>query len=197
MLYTVPLFREKLADYHRVDEKLRRLVAQGKLIRLRRGLYTDNQFESRFEFAAAILSPAYVSFESALSYYGLIPEFVPNVTSATTGKKKRKTFANSICLYLYQDIPQAAFPYGVCVIESTKGNPPILIATPEKALCDLVYCLKPIRSLRAMREFLFEDMRIDEEAIETIDRKFVFEISQKYRSLNVVMLSKFLLASRS
>src|SRR5579863_1173434 len=68
--------------------KVKRLLAQGKLLHIRRGLYCLTDMlgylikPHPFELAQYIYGPSYISFESALSFYQLIPETVYTVTSA-------------------------------------------------------------------------------------------------------------------
>ena len=69
--------------------------------------------------AGIILSPSYISFDFALSYYGLIPEKVVAITCASLNQRKRKTFLNDFGRYEYQDIPENAFSEGVtCIFEN-------------------------------------------------------------------------------
>ena len=81
--------------------------------------------------ASSILFPSYLSFDWALSYYGLIPENVTSVTSVTLGKRKNKTFENYFGRYEYTDIPVKAFSEGLTYLES-KGYA-VKIATKEKS----------------------------------------------------------------
>jgi len=92
-----PLFETGLLLAGKVDSddirrQLVRWVAAGKIIQLRRGLYTlappyQKIKPHPFLIANRLLEPSYVSLQSALAYYDLIPEYVPIVTSVTTGRK--------------------------------------------------------------------------------------------------------------
>ena len=84
--------------------------------------------------AASIYGPSYLSFDFALSYWGLIPEAVFSFTSATFDKKKRKQFVTPFGLFTYRDVPRKAYPFGIQILN--EGDYSFFIANPEKALCD-------------------------------------------------------------
>jgi predicted transcriptional regulator of viral defense system len=92
-------------------------------------MFTDTPV-SEFEVANYVYQPSYVSLESALSFYGILPQFVYTVTSITTKKTKRLFYEKKE--YLFCKIDSSLF-WGY----EKKNN--ILIATPEKALLDTWY----------------------------------------------------------
>lgn len=126
-----------LADIHR---QLSRWVKTGKLIQLRRSLYMLADVYSKktahpFLLANRMRSASYVSLQSALSYYGLIPEYVPVVTSVTTGRpEKLETAAGN---FIFRHIKKKLF--SGYVSEPVADDQSVFIATPEKALLDLIY----------------------------------------------------------
>ena len=61
-----------------------------KLIKIRNGLYETEANTPSYLLAGSIYGPSYISFEYALSYYGLIPERVTTITCATFNKRKEK-----------------------------------------------------------------------------------------------------------
>ncbi len=68
--------------------QLTRWGKNGLIIQLKRGVYMLNKNDqklhpSRFYLANQLLWPSYVSLESALGYYGLIPEAVADVVTPT------------------------------------------------------------------------------------------------------------------
>jgi predicted transcriptional regulator of viral defense system len=69
--------------------RVQTLVKKGALIPLKRGLFETEANTPGFILANALLGPSYLSFEYALSYYGMIPERVMTYTSATFGKNKK------------------------------------------------------------------------------------------------------------
>ena len=107
-------------------------LEKNKLInRLIKGKYTvSNVNLSDFEKANLILSPSYISLESALTYYGVLPQFTYSITSVTTQKSKRFEIGGKE--YEYTKISRNFYSDFV-----KKDN--FLIATPEKALIDLIY----------------------------------------------------------
>lgn len=113
---------------------------KGLVVPLRKGLYLLNREDrktepSLFYLANQIFIPSYVSLESALAYYGLIPEFVGASTSVTA--RKTCAFRNEFGIFTYQHVKTAAYTGFVSVRES--GKPSFLAATPEKAVVDLIY----------------------------------------------------------
>ncbi len=120
--------------------QLTRWQDKGLLIQLKRGVYILNKNDrkvspSRFFFANQLMWPSYVSLESALSYYGFIPEAVADVTSITS--KKTNCFKNSLGQFIYQHVKPAVFN-GYRSFKDEAGMD-VLIAGPEKAIVDFLY----------------------------------------------------------
>ena len=141
MLITNNMLKNFLKDYSNINNKICRDVKDKKLYRIVNGLYDTNGDTSAYLLASSIYGPSYISFEYALSYYGLIPERVNAVTCATFNKKKRKIYNNHFGTFSYEDVPSRAFPYEI--ILKQEGNYSFIMATAEKALCDKLYSLKP------------------------------------------------------
>lgn len=115
--------------------QLIRYARRGLLRRLKRGLYAaEARLPSKWTLANRLYRPSYISLESALSYYGLIPETVYSVTSVTT--KSTREFEVLGTSYSYRAIKRAAFT-GYRGIE-IEGRP-VLMAEKEKALADYLY----------------------------------------------------------
>lgn len=138
--------------------KIARMIGSGELLQLRRGLYATRRDIHPYCLAASIYGPSYVSFETALSFHGLIPEAVPEITSATL--KRAKEFENVFGRYRYRNVPPKVFPIGVERI--TEGGTPFLIASPTKALCDRIALEPRLRSMSDVRRWA-ELMRLDAE----------------------------------
>ena len=111
MILSTNIILDRLKDYANPYGKMGRLVKEGKLIPLTKGLYEDNLNASGVYLANAIYGPSYISFNYALSYYGLIPGAVYDFTSATTEKKKKKSFTNRFGTFTYRDVPVEIYPY--------------------------------------------------------------------------------------
>lgn len=190
MILSVKVLVDRLKEYSNPNGKIQRLVKEGKLYPLTKGLYEDDKSVSGLYLAGAIFGPSYISFNYALSYYGLIPEAVYEFTSATTDKKKKKTYTNRFGTFSYRDIPKEAYPFGIDIID--EGNYTYMMATREKALCDKLYELPLIKTQKELEEVLFNDMRIDETEFEKLNRQDIYFIAPKYHSNNVILLEKYL-----
>lgn len=184
-------FQLENQGYKNPRMKIKRLVQQGDLIPIRRGLYETNRHVSPHLLAGVIYSPSYISFASALSAYGMIPERVYACTSATQKKNRRKNYQTAFGTFLYQDVPAAVYPYGV--LWKTEGEEySYQIATPEKALCDMLYVQSPVHSLSGIKFLLFEDLRIDEEEFSKLNREDLKFLCPRYRCTTLNWLDVFL-----
>ena len=190
MIFSTDVILNQLKNYANPYGKIGRLVKEGKLIPLTKGLYVDNTNVSGLYLANAIFGPSYISFNYALSYYGLIPEAVYEFTSATTEKKKKKLFNNRFGTFSYRDIPVDAYPYGINIIE--EGEYSFMIASKEKALCDKLYELPPVKNQRELIVLLFSDMRIDEVEFDKLNRNEIYFIAPKYHVNNLKHLVNYL-----
>jgi len=123
-----------------VRRQLSRWVTSGHLVQLRRGLYAlappYRKMEPHpFLVANRLVRGAYVSFQSALAHHGLIPEHVPVITSVTTGRPQ------------HRENPFGSFEFHHCPpdrltgyrVEKLGGGQEALVATPAKALADLIH----------------------------------------------------------
>ncbi|MBN2315130.1 MAG: hypothetical protein JXM79_14465 [Sedimentisphaerales bacterium] len=133
--------------------QLSRWVKTGKLIQLTRGLYTlaqpyRKQSPHPFILANTMKKASYVSLQSALGYFGMIPEHVPTVTSVTTLRPSR--VETPLGRFLFRHIKKDQF-YGYRQVD-LGFHQKAFIATPEKALLDLVYLTPGADN----REFLAE-----------------------------------------
>jgi predicted transcriptional regulator of viral defense system len=120
--------------------QLVRWVNAGKLIQLRRGLYALNRPFRKIEphpflLANRIRKASYVSLQSALSHYNMIPEYVPVVTSVTTGRPEE--VRTELGTYAFRHVRKPLFG-GFLNVTVAPGQSAFL-ATPEKALLDLIY----------------------------------------------------------
>ncbi len=190
MILSANVIINQLKNYSNPYGKIGRLVKEGKLIPLTKGLYEDNMNVSGIYLANAIYGPSYISFNYALAYYGLIPEAVYEFTSATTEKKKKKVFDNRFGTFSYRDIPVDAYPYGINIIE--EGEYSFMIASKEKALCDKLYEISPVSNQHELEELLFNDMRIDEIEFDKLNREEIYFIAPKYHDNNLKLLMNYL-----
>ena len=148
-----------------VNEKISNLVRNKELIRLKKGFYTFSKlYQTKpinlISVANTLYSPSYVSFDYALSYYGMIPERVSEVTSATS--KNEKLFDTPIGRFSYKKVSSVAYSLGIdWIYDDVEGGR--FIATAEKALCDKIKYDRGIGTLTqaSMIEYLKYDLRID------------------------------------
>ena len=159
-----PLFETGLllagdVDPASVRRQLSRLTASGRLLQLRRGLYAlappyQKVKPHPFLIANHIMRPSYVSLQSALAHHGLIPEYVPVVTSVTTSRPGR--WNTSLGDISYRHIkPDLFFGYRM---EDIGGEQTALIASPEKALLDLLYLQPGSDQMAYLQELRLENM---------------------------------------
>jgi hypothetical protein len=159
-----PLFETGLllagdVDPAGVRRQLSRLTASGRLLQLRRGLYVlappyRKVNPHPFLLANHISRPSYVSLQSALAHYGLIPEHVPVVTSVTTSRPGH--WSNGLGEFDYRHV-KTAFFFGYHMTEVGSGQS-ALIASPEKALLDLLYLQPGSDRPEYLRELRLENL---------------------------------------
>lgn len=191
MLVSFDALAQQFAGYTDVKGKIRREVQSGKLVQVARGLYeTDARTDGKY-LAGAIYGLSYLSFDYALSVHALIPEAVYGTyTSATFRKGKTKRYENAFGTFLYRDVPAAVYPLGVEI--KVESGYSYQIASPEKALCDKLYSLSPVYSVRALKELLFDDLRIDEAAFFALQKDDISQLAPLYRATNLKLLAKFM-----
>ena len=121
---------------------VKRAIASGEILHLRRGLYClSSKYQrtglSRNMLANLIYGPSYVSMETALAYYGWIPEAVHSVSSVSLNRAKE--VETPVGYFDYVQVKQTTLLKGVRREVSTE-NPAVsfLIASPLKAIADYV-----------------------------------------------------------
>ena len=167
-LANIPVSMATLAslypDIKAGGHKVRSLERNGLLLRIKKGLYVVSPTVTRVPLSPELIAnhvyaPSYVSMHSALRYYGLIPEAVYSVQSMTV--KHTRCFDTPLGRFDYTCVSRDAFPIGVTIVN--KQTYTFLMATPEKALCDLIACASKVnlRYLKDVERFLCEDLRMD------------------------------------
>jgi hypothetical protein len=185
---------DHLRGYANPRAKIVGLERKKELIRLKRGLYiTADAAADHFPIgciANRLYGPSYVSFAYALRLYNLIPEYVPNVTSATRGKRRTKQFRTSLGVFFYRDVPDAVFHKAITYREENQAR--YLVAAPEKALCDELSTVGPLRSSSALERLLFEDLRIDPDELDRLDRQMITGLAPQYNSTAVTAFERLM-----
>ena len=188
------LILDLLSDYQRPNDKISELLKSKELISIRRGLYIvgpqlDLPKPESFLIANHLRGPSYVSLESALSHWNMIPERAYEISSVSL--KTSKLYKTPIGRFSYHQIKTPYYAYGIKNIEYSPKQT-MLVASPEKALCDKIVLTSKIhlRSIKQTREFLMEDLRIDSEVLSTLDTKAIelwIENAPKKSSLKMLI----------
>ncbi len=130
----------------------------GYIVMLRRGWYAFADYLQQPDyaryFAGKIYAPSYISLHTALSFYGIIPEAVVEITSVTTQKTCR--YENAFGQFSYQTVRPRLF-WGF-EPKTMRDGKQYMMATPEKAIIDLLYLYPQYSSVEDMRE-----LRLDED----------------------------------
>ncbi|OQC54264.1 MAG: hypothetical protein BWX54_02257 [Verrucomicrobia bacterium ADurb.Bin018] len=153
--------------------KIARMIQAGELVQLRRGLYATRRDIHPYCLAASIYGPSYVSFDTALAFYGWIPEAVHEITSAAL--KRAKEIENAFGRYRYRTVPRKVYAIGIERI--TEGGIPYLIASPTKAICDRIALEPRMRSMADVRRWAAL-MRLD--TGQTLDSAILAACAEKY-----------------
>lgn len=158
------LFNQYSADYLRL--KIHRWKNHGYIKSLKKGLYFFAEIKlDEFEIAARLITPSYISLESALSHYSMIPEVSSVVTSVTT--KNTRNFEINSVRYNYYHIKNPLFGNYIYLKDT------VFIATMEKAVLDFFYFRKPEK-----HDSFFE--RLNMVVIKDLNIKSLTQIGSKY-----------------
>jgi len=162
---------------------IKRAIAKGELVHIRRGLYVLAKKYQRknlnlFELAQWIYGPSYISFESALSYHGCIPESVYAVTSASS--QNAKEFRTPPGIFTYKRIPYPALYLGVERVVS--GNSIFFMASPLKAILDYVYAYR--KRWEGISP-LIESLRIEKDTLYHWNYDLLKEFKELYKNYRV------------
>lgn len=178
-----------LREYKKPRDKVTLLLKNQSIIKVKKGLYIFGPAYQRRSISQELLanhiySPSYISLEYALSKYGLIPERVYSVTSICLNRSK--TFKTPIATFSYTRRPSSAYPLGIQQIEVPQEGS-YLIALPEKALVDLIFQVKGIKDVQEMKEYLYENMRMEESDLKKLNRKLLTEFISSYNMPNTLI----------
>jgi hypothetical protein len=168
---------------------VKRAIADGDLIQVRRGVYSlGKRFQRQplnlFELAQKVYPLSYIGLESALSYHGWIPEAAYTVTSVCV--KRSASFETPVGLFSFTRLARFNF---IGVDRVKEGNSIFLMSGPTKALVDFFLAHKidvknPIQ--------LLDSLRIDREYYRQIDSRQLLEIADVYQSARVTKFVKAL-----
>ncbi len=179
-----------LRNYRKPRDVISRFLHDGSIIRVKKGLYVFGEnyrkgIICKESLANLIYGPSYISLEYALSYYGLIPERVEEITSMTP--LRSKTFQTPIGAFAYVHLNSKKIAVGVTLVQVDRQHQ-FLIATPEKALADRLSFHKNLISPQDVRSFVCDGLRIEEEELAKLRLSMLEEIEKVYRSEPVTNL---------
>ena len=186
-VFDFQVLTDVLRRYRKPADRTARMVDDGDIVRVRKGIYVFGapfwrQAIVREQLANLIYGPSYVSLDSALSYYGLIPERVDAVTSVTTGRSRE--FETSFGSFTYHSLARNRYSTGVTLV--TTGIVSFLMATPEKALADKVWTDKRLRGdMNEFEDYLLVDLRLDLSGLTELDPARLRDIDTSYNSRKV------------
>ncbi len=180
-----------LGDYRKPRECILRMVKNQELIRLKNGFYLiadkirqgSNQVIPYEQVANLLYGPSYVSLEWALSFYGMIPERVHTVTSMTLGRNKE--YHTSIGDFAYYKLSPDSYSIGITQKKASDFVGGFLMASPEKALADLVF--KSCKGLDKdqLKQELLESKRMDRDSFHQLNKTLLVEIAKTYQAKSV------------
>lgn len=166
-----------LSEYDSPKDKLAYMVKQGQVLRVKRDLFCVSSTITGERYSLPLIAnhlygPSYVSLETALAYYQLIPERVACTQSVVS--KRAKQCETPLGYFTYQTVPGDYYPIGIRQ-EMVGDRFSFLIASPEKALCDVLLMRARLRltSARAMQTFLLNEMRVDFSEFKNLDLSIV------------------------
>ena len=170
---TRQIMMDLLKEYNRPNDKINEMVKKGELTTIKKGLYMAGPRiniakPEPFLIANHLWGPSYVSLEAALSYWGLIPERVYEISSMTT--KAAKNYQTPVGRFSYFHAPLPYYSFGIKRVQLTPKQV-VLLASPEKAICDMIINTSGVllRSQQQAREYLIQDVRIEEEMLGKLD----------------------------
>ena len=191
MIITTQQLKEHYKNLSDPVGRISRDIKNEKLFPLVKGLYETDPNADGSKLAQAIYGPSYLSFDYILYYQGLIPEAVYNTfTCATYNKRKIKKYSNRYGTFIYRDVPKAVFSLGVCFLKDNGYS--YQVATAEKAFCDKLYTLSPVKNLNDFKALLFDDLRINEENLKKLNLSDIIKLAPLYHCKNLYFLERML-----
>ncbi len=181
--FTTPYLLSLYAGYKSPRDKIKLLVKNGDLVHIRQGLYilgaSYGRAYSPEVLSGMIYGPSAVSLEYALSFHGIIPERVEEVTCICFKRDKR--YNTPVGRFSYRYLPVEKYTCGISYRRTDLGN--FFIASPEKALCDKVY-FSPVLEQRDFPEYLLSDLRVAREQLKRFDIAQLSHLAQVYKRKN-------------
>ncbi len=198
--FDYPALMAALSGYANPRDRVTALLRRGDIIRVKKGIYVFGERlrqrpYSRELLANLVYGPSFVSLDSALSHYNLIPERVAALTSVTT--KRPKVFDTPVGSFIYRQAPKSYFHLGMERVE--EGDVAFLIAAPERALADKIRDDRgyPLRAQAEAARYLFDDLRIEAPDFVQLDPDFLEILAESARSRKIGICASLLRAMRA
>jgi hypothetical protein len=190
---TRQVLMDLLKDYKRPYDKIHELVTQQMLTPVKRGVFIPGpalkiEGPENFLLANHLWGPSYISSDSALSYWGLIPERVYEICSMSM--KVSKTYKTPVGRFRYYHLPLPYYAFGQQQIQIA-AKQGILMGSPEKSLCDKIITTPGLilRSIKQTRAYLMEDLRIEKQALRELDIRSIKDwIKEAPKDTSIAML---------
>lgn len=184
-----------LQEYASPRDVITRMLQAGELIRVKKGIYVFGKMYANRPYSLEVLAnmiygPSYVSCEYALSFYGLIPEAVHEVTSISLGRNK--FFDTPVGRFSYRYLRPSKYTVGITRIEIS-GGVSALVASPEKALADTLYKRKEQdRNVETLCRILYDDYRIDPQELSQLRIGKMSEIANAHQDPTIQLLPEII-----
>lgn len=168
-----------------IKNNFTRWLSKGYFLRLRRGVYEFVEQGAGLKIpdlytANRLYEPSYVSMETALSIYSIIPEIAVGVTSVTI--RPTRTFKNKYGAFFYRSCKKKAFTgYSLMLYEGFK----VCMADKEKALVDFLYY-----RLRSAGPLDFDEERLNKRILKKIDWGKIFGYAELFNKRTVKALKE-------
>lgn len=183
------LLMSLLSAYRQPWSKIRHLLRDGQIVRVKKGIYVKGPTEdapfSEAVLANMIYGPSYLSCEYALAWYGMIPERVELMTSVTM--KPSKEFKTPVGSFTYKKLTRERYAAGFVrvALDDQRG---FLIASREKALVDTIVHLE-IATSDELFSFLTKNLRIEEVELRKLSATRLRELKSRFRKPIITALA--------
>lgn len=182
-------------NYSNPKAKISEMLKKNYIVRVKKGLYIFNEKYRNHPYSKELLAnliygPSIVSAEYMLSYYGIIPERVVDVTCSTP--KRNKEFITPIGTFSYAQVPQDYYTTGITIIKNNYVS--FLAAIKERALADKIRndTKNILNNYDDVENYLFNDLRVDEDIFFSMDTKILETLAIQTKSRKINMCVKFL-----
>jgi len=177
-LLSTVAFKEKL---------IRKWIADGSLIRIRRGLYATNTLFQERPWSGGVLATmlckdACLSMESALELHGLLPVHKARVTAITAGRSK--TYDTPLGPFNFVHLPPGLFGWCQHTVTLSDGAS-YQVAEAEKAVLDLLWSQTAKRSIRKLKQLFFTELGCNAESLCRLEMEKLLGYAKAYRSSTI------------